>query len=75
MGEENGQLAGTVGDIGVFSLNYHKHIHSGEGGICVTNDQNLATRLQMIRNHAEAVVGPSGTNDIINMVGFNQMTK
>ena len=71
LGEENGQLAGTVGDIGVFSLNYHKHIHSGEGGICVTNDQNLATRLQMIRNHAEAVVGPSGTNDIINMVGFN----
>ena len=71
LGEEYGELAGTIGDIGVFSLNYHKHIHSGEGGICVTNDKNLATRLQMIRNHAEAVVGPSGTNNIVNMVGFN----
>ncbi len=71
LGKEDGELAGTIGDIGVFSLNYHKHIHSGEGGICVSNDKNLATRLQMIRNHAEAVVGPSGTNNIINMVGFN----
>ena len=71
LGQEDGAMAGTVGDIGVFSLNYHKHIHSGEGGVCVTNDSNLASRLQMIRNHAEAVVGPSGTNNIVNMVGFN----
>ncbi len=68
---ENGKFAGTVGDIGIFSLNYHKHIHSGEGGICVTNDKNLAQRMQMIRNHAEAVVGPSKTNDLTNMIGFN----
>ena len=32
---ENGRLTGTIGHIGVFSLNYHKHIHSGEGGIMV----------------------------------------
>ena len=37
-----GKPAGTLGDIGVFSLNYHKHIHSGEGGIIVTNDDDLA---------------------------------
>ena len=71
LGKEDGEFAGTVGDIGVFSLNYHKHIHSGEGGICVSNDKNLSKRLQMIRNHAEAVVGPSGINNITNMVGFN----
>ena len=68
---EDGRYAGTIGDIGIFSLNYHKHIHSGEGGICVTNDKNLAERMQMIRNHAEAVVGPSNTKDLTNMVGFN----
>src|ERR1017187_1618402 len=28
-----GRFAGTVADIGVFSLNYHKHIHTGEGGV------------------------------------------
>jgi len=68
---EGNQYAGTIGDIGIFSLNYHKHIHSGEGGICVTNDANLAKRMQMIRNHAEAVVGPSNTKDLTNMIGFN----
>lgn len=68
---ENEKYTGTIGHIGVFSLNYHKHIHTGEGGICVTNDEELATRLRMIRNHAEAVVGPAKINDLTNMIGFN----
>ncbi len=68
---ENNKLTGTIGDIGVFSLNYHKHIHSGEGGICTTNNSELANRMQMIRNHAEAVVGPAKVKDITNLVGFN----
>ncbi len=48
--------AGTFADIGVYSLNQHKIIHCGEGGIAVTNDDDLALRLQLIRNHAEAVI-------------------
>ena len=67
----NGRFAGTVADIGVFSLNYHKHIHTGEGGVCVTNDPGLAERLQLIRNHAEAVVDGKGVRDLSNMIGFN----
>lgn len=66
-----GRFAGTIADIGVFSLNYHKHIHTGEGGVCVTHDARLAERLQLIRNHAEAVVGDKGVQDLSNMVGFN----
>jgi perosamine synthetase len=68
---ESGRLAGTVGHIGVFSLNYHKHIHTGEGGMCVTDDEELALRLQLIRNHGENVVEPLGLTDIRNLVGFN----
>ena len=64
-------FAGTLADIGGYSLNYHKHIHTGEGGILVTNDDRLADRLQLIRNHAEAVVGPKGNTELNNMVGFN----
>jgi perosamine synthetase len=66
-----GRYAGTIADIGVYSLNYHKHIHTGEGGVCVTNDAALAERLQLIRNHAEAVVAGKGVEDISNMIGFN----
>jgi len=36
-----GRFAGTLGDIGVYSLNYHKHIHSGEGGVVVTDDLQM----------------------------------
>ncbi len=66
-----GVPVGTIGDIGVFSLNVNKTIQVGEGGICVTRNQDLAYRLQLIRNHGEAVVGPAGYGDITNIAGFN----
>ena len=66
-----GRPAGTLADIGVFSLNFHKHIHTGEGGVCVTNDLKLAERLQLIRNHGEAVVEAKAESDISNIIGFN----
>ena len=64
---------GTNSDIGGFSLNYHKHIHSGEGGVIVTNDKNLARRCQLIRNHAEAVIPKKNLKkkEMQNMVGHN----
>ena len=66
-----GRYAGTVSDIGGYSLNYHKHIHTGEGGIIVTNDDDIALKLKLIRNHAEAVVGGIGIENISNMLGYN----
>jgi perosamine synthetase len=66
-----GKYAGTLADVGGFSLNYHKHIHTGEGGIVVTNDDIIAQRLQLIRNHAEAVVEGMGVSDLTNMIGYN----
>ncbi len=66
-----GRFAGTHADIGGYSLNYHKHIHTGEGGILVTNDDALADRMRLIRNHAEAVVGGMGVSNLTNMVGYN----
>ena len=68
---EHGRPSGTIGHMGVFSLNYHKHIHTGEGGVCVTNDETLARRLQLIRNHAENAVEWMEMDDLSNMIGFN----
>ena len=68
------EFTGTLGDIGVFSLNYHKHIHCGEGGIVVTNDDELAFKIQLIRNHGETVLDAKGykdKKDLHNMLGFN----
>lgn len=66
-----GKHAGTVAHVGGYSLNYHKHIHTGEGGIIVTNDDEIAERLQLIRNHAEVVVGDKGVTNLSNMIGHN----
>jgi dTDP-4-amino-4,6-dideoxygalactose transaminase len=66
-----GKFTGTLAHVGGYSLNYHKHIHTGEGGILVTNDDDIAERLRLIRNHAEAVVGEQGVTDLRNMVGHN----
>lgn len=64
-------FAGTLGDVGVFSLNYHKHIHCGEGGIVVTDNDEIAERVRLIRNHAEAVVQKRGITNLVNMIGHN----
>jgi dTDP-4-amino-4,6-dideoxygalactose transaminase len=73
-----GRYAGTLGDIGVYSLNRHKHIACGEGGICVTNDDELAFKLRLSMNHAEAVFNDMTMKgvtdkfwDINSMVGMN----
>jgi len=65
------EFAGTFGDIGGFSLNYHKHIHCGEGGILLTDDKFLARRLCLIRNHAETSVRSSDPAELQNMLGYN----
>lgn len=36
-----GRKIGTIGDIGAFSLNIFKTINSGDGGLVITDDQNL----------------------------------
>ena len=64
------KYSGTLSDIGGFSFNYHKHINTGEGGMIVTNNKNLAYRCKLIRNHGEAVVTQKDKN-ISNILGYN----
>ena len=65
------KLAGTQSDIGGYSLNYHKHIHTGEGGVIITNNDDYNIRVRLIRNHAEASIVESGLTDLKNMIGYN----
>jgi dTDP-4-amino-4,6-dideoxygalactose transaminase len=70
-GRYKGKWTGCLGAMGVFSLNYHKTIHAGEGGMIVTDDDELAERLTLIRNHGETVVKDKGCSHIADLVGFN----
>lgn len=63
---------GTIGDIGVFSFNVHKHLQCGEGGILVTNNKRLAFRAQLIRNHGEVVINDLASKGIYEpIIGSN----
>ena len=46
----NGKPCGSFGDISTFSFYSNKHITTGEGGVVVTNDEELAERCRMLRN-------------------------
>lgn len=60
---ENGKYAGTVGHMGVFSFNVHKHIQCGEGGVVVTDDAALGQSLAGAINHGElGRSNPAGLN-------------
>jgi perosamine synthetase len=45
-----GQPCGSFGDISTFSFYPNKHITTGEGGMIVTNDDNLAETCRSLRN-------------------------
>ncbi len=45
-----GKLAGTIGDIGCFSMQQSKHLTAGEGGVVITNNDNLAMRIGLFRD-------------------------
>lgn len=48
--EWRGQRVGAIGDLGTFSFQASKNITAGEGGIIVTNDDELAERCWSLHN-------------------------
>jgi len=73
-----GQCAGTLGDAAAFSFHPRKVITTGEGGMVVTNDDELAKRMNQMRNHGASIPeeqrhhgGKPYILPDFNLVGFN----
>lgn len=47
----HGRKCGTIGRVGCFSLFSNKNLPTGEGGVVVTDDQELADRIRLLRSH------------------------
>ena len=47
----DGRKGGSFGDIGCFSFYGNKVITTGEGGMCVTNNQELDEKMRALRDH------------------------
>ena len=63
---------GTFGDVGIFSFNEPKNIMTGEGGLIITNNETIAKKCRLIRNHGDAIVDDSMEDDqLMNVIGSN----
>jgi len=51
--EFNGKMAGGFGDISSFSFYATKNMTTGEGGIVLTDDDQIAERVMLLREHGE----------------------
>ncbi len=47
-GSCNGRFAGTIGDIGIFSISAYKIVGGGEGGLLLTSDKKLWERASQV---------------------------
>ncbi len=51
LSEYKGKKLGTIGDVGCFSFFSNKNISTGEGGMIVTNNDDVATDVRLKRSH------------------------
>jgi len=76
MSEYKGKKLGTIGDVGCFSFFSNKNISTGEGGMLVTNSQDIFDRAKLLRSHGmtslsyERAKGHSTSYDVVDL-GYN----
>ena len=51
LSEYKGKKLGTIGDCAAFSFFSNKNISTGEGGMFITNDEEMAQKARLIRSH------------------------
>jgi len=64
----DGRRAGSFGCLSIFSFHGTKTMTTGEGGMLVTNEENLAERVRVLNNHGRS---PGRAADFVpDMVGY-----
>ncbi len=63
-----GKKCGTIGHLGCFSFHPRKIVTTAEGGIIVTNDDELANKIRILRNHG--ILENGNQKDFV-LAGFN----
>lgn len=76
LSEYKGQKLGTIGDCASFSFFSNKNISTGEGGMFITNNQEMADKARLIRSHGMTTMsyqrasGHATNYDIVGL-GYN----
>ena len=67
----DGQLAGTAGDIGIYSLGRGKSVGSVAGGVLVTNSDEIADAIQSDWENLTALGSSDGSKLLLKMVSYS----
>lgn len=76
LSEYKGKKIGTIGDVGCFSFFSNKNISTGEGGMLITNNEEMAKRAKLLRSHGMTTMsyqrasGHATSYDIVEL-GYN----
>lgn len=76
LSEYKGRKLGTIGDVGCFSFFSNKNISTGEGGMIITNNEDFATRIKLLRSHGMTTMsyqrasGHATSYDVVDL-GYN----
>lgn len=76
LSEYKGKKLGTIGEVGCFSFFSNKNISTGEGGMIVTNNEDYAKRIRLLRSHGmttmsyQRATGHATSYDIVEL-GYN----
>lgn len=76
LSEYKGKMLGTLGDCAAFSFFSNKNISTGEGGMFVTNNEDMAMKARLLRSHGMTTMsyqrasGHATTYDILEL-GYN----
>lgn len=76
LSEYKGKKLGTIGDVGCFSFFSNKNISTGEGGMLITNNEEMAKKARLLRSHGMTTMsyqrasGHATTYDIVDL-GYN----
>ncbi len=65
------KIVGTIGDCGILSFTENKNITSGEGGMLITNDEEIANIARLVRNHGEAIIAGQPRSYNSTILGWN----
>jgi len=76
LSEYKGRKLGTIGDVGCFSFFSNKNISTGEGGMLITNNAEMAKKARLLRSHGMTTMsyqrasGHATTYDVVEL-GYN----
>ena len=70
-GSYNGKALGTLGDLGCFSFDFVKTVTCGEGGVVITNNNDLYTNADLLSDHGHNHLGTDRGAETHPYLGYN----